>query len=80
MGRVPTDSPGSRTIDIDILFASDEIINTESLVIPHPRIADRNFVLVPLTEIAPEMIHPVLHEKVKVVLQRSTDQAIVRKV
>lgn len=53
----------SRTLDIDILFYDDIIINTEYLVIPHPHIANRNFILYPLTEISPLLIHPVNGKK-----------------
>ena len=50
----------SRLIDIDIIYFNDLVLQTESLVIPHPHLANRRFVLVPLTEIAPHYIHPVL--------------------
>lgn len=55
----------SRTIDVDILFYGDCILNTTELVIPHPLIAYRNFVLYPLQEIIPEFTHPVLQCKIK---------------
>ena len=48
-----------RLIDIDILFYGDQIVETPELVIPHPRLTERAFVLVPLVEIAPEVVHPV---------------------
>ena len=51
---------GSRTIDIDILYYNDLIIKNEVVEIPHPRLAERKFVLVPLAEISPDFIHPVL--------------------
>lgn len=62
LGRL-TKSNGSysdRIIDIDILFFNQEIISTEKLTIPHPLICQRDFVLIPLKEIAPDYIHPVL--------------------
>ncbi len=54
-----------RTIDIDILLYGDIVIDTPDLVIPHPRMAERSFVMVPLAEIAPELVHPVSWEKIK---------------
>ncbi len=59
VGRIPTFHYGPRVIDIDILFFDDLILNEERLTIPHPMIAERAFVLVPLDEIAPQFIHPV---------------------
>lgn len=54
-----------RTIDIDILLYGDKVIETHDLTIPHPRMAERSFVLVPLAEIAPDLIHPVSQKKIK---------------
>jgi 2-amino-4-hydroxy-6-hydroxymethyldihydropteridine diphosphokinase len=66
MGRDLTDSFNQpRTIDIDILLAESQIINTESLTIPHKEMTTRGFVLIPLNEIAPDVIHPVLDKKIK---------------
>ena len=59
-----------RTIDIDILLAGDRVINTEELVVPHQEITKRAFVLIPLTEIAPELVHPVLKQPVKEILEQ----------
>ncbi len=58
--RVKTIRNGPRTIDLDILFYDDIILESETLTIPHPRLAERAFVMVPLAEIAPDFIHPVL--------------------
>ncbi len=55
---------GERPIDIDIIFYDKEIINTEILTVPHPRMHERAFVLVPLLELIPDFIHPVLHKSV----------------
>lgn len=60
MGREPTFPDGPRLIDIDILSYGSEVLDTAELTIPHPRIAERAFVLVPLSEIAPNWRHPVL--------------------
>jgi len=51
---------GPRTLDLDLLLLSDEIVETSRLRVPHPAMAERRFVLAPLAEIAPEMRHPVL--------------------
>ncbi|NOR12854.1 MAG: 2-amino-4-hydroxy-6-hydroxymethyldihydropteridine diphosphokinase [Candidatus Aminicenantes bacterium] len=77
MGRVRTDCPRSRLIDIDIILAENKTVSTKTLQIPHPRMVKRNFVLYPLSEIAPEVKHPVLNETIKDLLERSTDQATV---
>ncbi len=72
MGRAPIQpgAPLPRPIDIDILFYGDQVVNNPpQLVIPHPGIAERAFVLVPLTDIAPELVHPVLKKTVKQLLQ-----------
>lgn len=60
LGRTKKEKWGPREIDIDILFYGDEVIKTQNLKIPHPFIAERAFVLVPLAEIAPDFVHPVL--------------------
>jgi 2-amino-4-hydroxy-6-hydroxymethyldihydropteridine diphosphokinase len=59
LGRVKTLRFGPRAIDLDILFYGDRIVDTPDLTIPHPRIADRRFVLQPLADIAPDLRHPV---------------------
>lgn len=59
-----------RTIDIDILLAGEQVINTEELVIPHQEMTKRAFVLIPLNEIAPEVVHPLLKKPVKKILQQ----------
>lgn len=67
----------SRTIDIDILFFNNEIIKTKMLTVPHPRLHERNFTLVPLAEIAPDFIHPVLNLDSKKMLEVCTDNSKV---
>lgn len=64
----------SRIIDIDILFYGDQIISLENLTIPHPRIQDRKFALVPLNEIAPDLIHPVFQKSMGQLLLECPDQ------
>ena len=60
LGRQETFRFGPRLIDLDILFYDDLVMKTPKLTIPHPRIAERAFVLIPLAEIAPDLYHPVL--------------------
>jgi GTP cyclohydrolase-4 len=64
IGRIPSFRNAPRPIDIDILFYGNEIINLPELTIPHPRLEERAFVLVPLAQIAPELVHPVTYEVV----------------
>lgn len=65
MGRLPTVRFGPRIIDIDILLFGDIVVDDPDLVIPHPRMTERAFVLGPLSEIAPDAVHPVLNQTVK---------------
>jgi 2-amino-4-hydroxy-6-hydroxymethyldihydropteridine diphosphokinase len=74
MGRKRTVKNAARIIDIDILFFNDDIVNEQNLVIPHPEISNRRFVLMPLNEIAPQMIHPVFKQTMKELLSLSKDQ------
>ena len=60
---------GPRTIDIDILFYDDLILKNEALEIPHPRASERRFVLMPLSDIAPDLVHPVLGVEVSKLLE-----------
>ncbi len=60
MGRVPTVRYGPRLIDLDILFYDNVILESPDLTIPHPRLAERRFVLEPLADIAPDLVHPQL--------------------
>ncbi len=64
MGRYSR-SGEPRIIDIDIVLFGDQVINTPNLVIPHPRMHERAFVLIPLAEIAPDFVHPVLKKTIK---------------
>ncbi len=68
---------GPRTIDIDIIFYDDEIIEEEDLIVPHPRMHERNFVLVPLSEIAPQLVHPILKKSVDELKEESEDTQLI---
>lgn len=62
MGRVREKKWGERIIDIDILYFNDVILDTETLKLPHPGIPDRRFTLLPLAELCPSELHPLLHQ------------------
>lgn len=79
LGRRRRVAMGPRPIDIDILFYGSSVIRTPELVIPHPRLADRRFVLVPLSEIAPELRHPVLQRSVSELLAATAGRGFVRR-
>ena len=74
MGRIRTIKNAARIIDIDILFFNDEIINEPDLIIPHTEISNRRFVLMPLNELAPDMIHPVLKKSIQELLSTCKDE------
>ena len=69
----------SREMDIDMLFIDQEIIETETLRVPHPRIAERKFVLAPLAEIAPDFIHPELKKSIQELLASCPDKGLVNR-
>ena len=68
LGRRPGVRWGPRVIDLDILLCGNDVVDDEDLVIPHPRLHERRFVLVPLAELAPELVHPVLNKTINEVL------------
>ena len=79
LGRAPAKANAPRPIDIDILFYGDQIIKTPNLVIPHPRLAERAFVLIPLAEIASELVHPVSRQTIGELLKGVTEtQGVLR--
>ena len=68
----------ARSLDIDILFYGRDVINLDNLVIPHPLICERRFVLVPLDEIAPDFIHPVGNKSIRDLLKECEDRSWIR--
>lgn len=79
MGRVRNVHKGPRVIDLDILLMGSLIVSDPQLVIPHPALPVRRFVLQPLAEIAPGIVHPVLHLTVAELLDTCPDNSVVRK-
>ena len=79
MGRKPTAQNEPRIIDVDILLAGKAVIQTKELEIPHPRMEKRNFVLIPLKEISPKTIHPLLNVSIEHLWKRSKDHSAVKK-
>ncbi len=79
LGRERHEHWGARTIDIDILFLENEIINSQRLTIPHPQIQNRKFTLIPLQEIKDEFIHPVLKKSISKLVEICPDLLPVKK-
>ncbi|MEO6949932.1 MAG: 2-amino-4-hydroxy-6-hydroxymethyldihydropteridine diphosphokinase [Ginsengibacter sp.] len=79
MGRIRTIKNASRNIDIDILFFNNDIINAKNVTIPHKEIPYRRFVLTPLNELAPELVHPILNKSLHELLINCKDELEVKK-
>jgi 2-amino-4-hydroxy-6-hydroxymethyldihydropteridine diphosphokinase len=78
MGRIRTGAGYcSRTMDIDILFYNDDIIQTPVLTVPHPRLYERRFILLPLHEIMPKKAHPVFRKNIDELLSECNDETRV---
>lgn len=80
MGRAPAVKWGVRIIDLDIVFYGTDVVEVEGLVIPHPRMHERAFVLAPLAEIAPGFKHPVLGKDVSALLEGLKDPGWVKRI
>lgn len=78
MGRKREEHWGARIIDLDLLYADDDIMETDRLTLPHPAIPQRKFVLVPLVEIAPEFLHPRLKKNQRQLLDKCPDELEVK--
>ena len=79
LGRVRHEHWGARTMDIDLLFFGNNLIDLPNLQVPHPLLAQRRFVLIPLAEIAPDFVHPVLQLSIQTLLEQCEDKEIVEK-
>jgi 2-amino-4-hydroxy-6-hydroxymethyldihydropteridine diphosphokinase len=79
LGRRPGVCNGPRPIDIDILLYADAVLQSSALTIPHPRLGERRFVLVPLRDLAPQVRHPVTRQTVLEMLQQTEDRSQVVK-
>ena len=79
LGRTRDIRLGPRTIDLDLLLFKDEQRDTEFLTLPHPRLYLRRFVLVPLSELVPNLVHPVLQQSISDLLANCQDQSMVKR-
>lgn len=79
MGRIRSLKLGPRIIDLDILLIDQLILNTELLTLPHPSMVQRRFALLPLAEIAPNLVHPILQKTIQELLMDCKDELDVQK-
>jgi len=77
LGRTRDIHMGPRTIDLDLLIFKDQELESEFLMLPHPRLAQRRFVLVPLSELVPGLVHPVLQKPISELLAQTKDRSTV---
>ncbi|HAZ23555.1 MAG TPA: 2-amino-4-hydroxy-6-hydroxymethyldihydropteridine diphosphokinase, partial [Algoriphagus sp.] len=77
LGRKRVETWGNRTMDIDILYWNQEVIDHENLKVPHPFLQKRKFVLIPLVEILPDQIHPILNQTNSQILEVCPDESLV---
>src|SRR5438309_4142426 len=78
LGRIRDVKDGPRTIDLDLLLYGDAQSDTQYLILPHPRLHERRFVLEPLAEIAPRIVHPTLHRSTTELLDGLEDKSVVK--
>lgn len=78
-GRERKEHWGPRTLDLDLLFFDDRILNKERLILPHPRIPERKFILIPLQEIAADWLHPVEQKTIQQLVIECKDDSEVKK-
>ena len=79
LGRTRTEVMGPRTIDLDLLLRGSETSSTPFLTLPHPRMHLRRFVLTPLAELAPNLIHPILNRTISDLLDKLSDKSSVKR-
>jgi len=79
LGRTRETAMAPRTIDLDLLLYRDDTRNTEFLTLPHPRFHLRKFVLTPLAELAPRLVHPTLNQTIRELLERVDDNSTVKR-
>lgn len=79
-GRIRSFQNAPRTLDLDILLFDDSVLNEERLVIPHPRLQERKFVLEPLAQIAPNLMHPIFMKSISALLKDCPDTSDIREI